>query len=221
MKVVYELSIPGKSPLQFAVDTERPASSGLTADLPAWTALDYHQCPNCPLRKSESPACPAAVDALPLVQGSANLLSHSVVQVQVELGGKRKLNAECDLQTALSSLLGLIMATSACPVVSRLHGLARLHLPFQSLQESHTRMVGAWLIGQVLDGKANGTGNLDGLQDLMNAVGQVNRAFMNRLQTAVRHDASLNAIANLAASAMNVQFSLDDAVAELADFAIR
>ncbi len=219
MTIRYTIDLPGDRRLQFAVDPDRsPVRSTEGAD---WTALGFHQCPNCPLSNAEHGRCPAALDAQPLVEACSGLISHHSVRVIVEFGDRRRLSSDVDLQTALSSLLGLILSTSGCPILSRLRGMARVHLPFQTLEESQIRMVGAWLIGRLLEDNFRGSDSLQGLHELMVALGQVNRAFMNRLRHAASKDANLNALATLAASAMNVEFSLEEASEELGRYAIR
>ena len=59
------------------------------------------------------------------------------------------------------------------------------------------------------------------LTRLMEAIGDVNYAFMQRLRAAAREDAGINALAMLAAGALNVQVSLDDPLEGLGDYAIR
>ncbi len=218
MIITYHLDLPEGEPLSFRIDTERsyvPPVSG--AD---WAKIDFHQCPNCPLSTSHQ-YCPAAIDAQPLMDACGGLLSYSTARVQVALGERRTLTADCDLQTALTSVLGLLMSTSGCPIVSRLRGMARQHLPFQTLEESHLRMVGAWLVGRMLENDLQGSSSLQGLHELVHAIGLVNRSFMDRLRAAASKDANLNALATLAASAMNVEFSLEEASEELGRFAIR
>jgi len=219
MIIQYRLLIPGTEELSLQVDTEREYEQPPSA--PDWAQLGFQKCPNCPLSAKEHRFCPAAVDIQPLMDACGGLLSFIEVTATVELGERRMYTAQCDLQTALSSMLGLMMATSGCPILSRLRGMARQHLPFQTLQDSHVRIVGAWLVGRILENDYRGADSLAGLQELVQAIGLVNRAFMNRLQAAVSKDANLNALATLAASAMNVEFSLEDASADLERFAIR
>ena len=49
-----------------------PLTLDLIADLPealpAWTNLDFHQCPNCPLTVHASPKCPVAVHLVKLIE---------------------------------------------------------------------------------------------------------------------------------------------------------
>lgn len=219
MIVHYRLLIPEGQKLSFQVDTEREHTVPQSGS--DWARLGSHKCPNCPLAESQHRYCPAAVDTQPLVEACGGQVSFSKITATVQLGEQRTLTAVCDLQTALSSILGLIMATSGCPIVSRLRGMARQHVPFQTLQESHLRMVGAWLVGRMLEDEWDGVDSLAGLHELVREIGVVNRAFMNRLRAAASKDANLNALATLAASAMNVEFSLEDASDELERFAIR
>lgn len=224
MIIDYELLPAGGTALRYRVDTERPISQG-DASSPAWTALEYSQCPNCPYAGSH---CPAALDVAPLVEALGAVVSHARMRVRVH-SAERVIESEADVQTVLSALLGLLLASSGCPILNRLRGLARIHLPFQSLEETQFRLVGAWLLGRLGDagqgGEAGDAGPLRPdfaeLTRLMEAIGDVNYAFMQRLRAAAREDAGINALAMLAAGALNVQVSLDDPLEGLGDYAIR
>ena len=63
---------------------------------------------------------------------------------------------ETSAQQAMSSVLGLIMATSGCPWTDRLRPMARFHLPFASEAETLYRSVGMFLLARELVG-ADGT----------------------------------------------------------------
>ena len=88
---------------------------------------------------------------------------HSIDRVQVTVeSATRTSHAEVDLQVGLNSLLGLMMATSGCPVLSRLGAMASLHVPFCTLSETLHRTVGSYLTQQYFIHKkgANRIGNL-------------------------------------------------------------
>jgi hypothetical protein len=113
--------------------------------------------------------------------------------------------------------MGLIMATSACPILGRMRGLARTHLPFASHEETLLRVVGAYLIRQLLD-RTGGTaldGSLDGLRAHYADLEQLNRAFRQRLRSAAAEDAALNAVSSLGVLSLGIGLSIDDALREL------
>ena len=53
------------------------------AELPPWTELGFHQCPNCPLRPETEPHCPAAAHLVNVTRGFERVLSFERVQVEV------------------------------------------------------------------------------------------------------------------------------------------
>ena len=59
--------------------------------------------------------------------------------------------------TGLQSLFGLMMATSGCPILSRLRPLADYHLPFADIDETVHRVVGTYLMRQYFEGQETGT----------------------------------------------------------------
>ena len=127
--IEYTLTFDDGHSVHFNVDPERPAGvHGDDASHPFWTRLDYHQCPNCPLKTSEHRYCPAALDIEQIVAAFADVFSHQQVQVEVRTAVRTYVN-RTDLQTALRSLMGLTLATGGCPVLSRMKGPARLHMP--------------------------------------------------------------------------------------------
>ena len=224
--ITYTLSLQYGEPVRFAVDTERTVDSDRAVDsdplrkAPPWTLLSHHQCPNCPLAASQR-YCPAALDIEHIVESFCHVNSHAKVQVDVQMGDRQH-SKETDIQTALQSLLGLSLATSACPVLSQMKGPGRLHMPFATVHETLFRMVGAYFVGQYLKGQQGGVADftLDSLSRMYGEVQTVNRHLKRRLDDAVSHDANINAVVSLMSVAMLVSFSLDQQLSELHPFAI-
>ena len=122
-----------------------------------------------------------------------------------------------DAQTGLRALFGLVMATSGCPILSRLRGLARTHLPFSTMEETIFRTVGAYLIQQFLIQKNGGEPDweLKGLYLLYEQLQEVNRCFKARIDAASEQDANMNALGSLIYLAMGVSFSLEAQLQEI------
>ena len=141
--------------------------------------------------------------------------------MDVQIGDRRH-SKRTDVQTALQSLLGLTLATSACPVLSQMKGPGRLHMPFASVEETLFRMVGAYFVGQYLKSRQGVAADftLDSLRQLYSEVQTVNRHLKRRLDDAVSRDANTNAVVSLMSMAMLVSFSLDQQLDELHPFAI-
>ncbi|MBI4238621.1 MAG: hypothetical protein HY696_09445 [Deltaproteobacteria bacterium] len=179
--------------------------------LPAWTRLDCHQCPHCPLRPETTPHCPAAVSLIDVFEAFQRVISFETVAVEVVSQG-REYRAKVSVQKALSSLVGLHMATSGCPVMAKLRPMAGFHLPFASTAETEYRALSTYLLAQYLVAQHGGTPDwgLQGLVQLYDDVRIVNRSFCERLTTMVVEDANLNAVVNLNVFADSINFSINN-----------
>jgi len=203
------------------LDLSRQGQPAADATLPAWTKLDYHQCPNCPLKPAQSPRCPAAADLAPAIDAFAKIVSYERAVVTVT-ADERTYSKECQVQQALSSLVALFMATSGCPILGRMRGLARTHLPFATMDETLFRAVSAYLVQQLLVYKKGGAPdwNLDGLKAHYEDLDALNRAFKTRITEAAVKDSTLNAIATLGMLSMGVTMLIEDRLDDLGKFAV-
>lgn len=211
----YLITMPDGSERRFEVDPDRPAAVP-GDDAPAWAAMSFCRCPHCPLSERDHPACPAALDLVEIVDAFADDLSIDHVQARV-ISGQREYLGRGDLQGVLRSLVGLVMASSACPILARLKGPARFHLPFSDRGETLFRVAGAYLIQQYFVSRDGGEPDqtLDGLRAIYDDIAQLNVAFAMRLRAAVRRDANVNALAALFSLGSLVSFSLDEDLQEL------
>lgn len=182
----YRLVLP-EGQLEFFVDFERaPSDEG-----PAWARLGAEQCPNCPLRGRAT--CPAAADLAPVVDALGGLASVARLEVIVTQG-KRETRQWVTGESAARAIIGLVMATSACPILRTLRPLALLHLPFATSAESTFRFAAAHLLRQFFRGEHL---DLEGLRTQMEALHVVNAAFARRVKAACRKDAIPNAMTAL------------------------
>ena len=191
-------------------------------DLPPWTELGFHQCPNCPLSGASTKRCPMAVDFVPLVELFAKLRSHEEVTVQVQ-SSERTVGKRTTVQIALRSLMGLLSASSACPRVDFLKPMAHFHLPFSSEKETIYRVASSYLLAQYLrrrKGEKFDPG-LDGLKAHYRGLQQVNQAMAGRIRQ-IPHatetkmaDGTINALTLLDVFAQTVPLSIDAALEDL------
>lgn len=218
MHVEYVIEIEGGGPsVSFTVDTERVYSPDTIARLGThWTRLEFHQCSNCPLQQHDFPHCPAALDLRKVADTFADIISYTRVRVTVKTP-EREYRKSCDAQTALFSLKGLLLATSACPILANFRGMARHHLPFASLEETIFRTTSAYLLRQYFlhqDGQAVDW-SLKGLEQLYAEVTEVNYSLKQRMDAASREDANINAVSALFAVASFVSFGLAQELAAM------
>jgi hypothetical protein len=199
-----------------------PKNFRLTNEVPAeppfWTELKFSQCANCPLSSEEHPHCPSALHMAPAVELLKELVSFDTVGVTVTQT-ERTVHAETSAQQALSSVLGLIMATSGCPWTDKLRPMARYHLPFASEAETVYRSVCMFLLArELLAHEQTGLGESSGftvLKDLYDNLHVVNRDMSRRLGAATRTDPARNAMALLDSYTTLLPAALESQLTEL------
>ena len=186
------------------------------ADTPRWVALDYHQCPNCPLNPREVPHCPLARALQPLVEHFGERRSYLPVQLEVTTKA-RTVSAQTTVQEAVGALMGLLIATSGCPHTHFLKPMARFHLPLATPEETFYRVVSMYSLAQHFRGQH--WLPLDfGFSDLFRRYAElerVNEAVAQRIRFACREDGTVNAIVLLDALAQYLPASLEESLAAL------
>jgi hypothetical protein len=186
------------------------------AEYPTWTALDYHRCPNCPLDENVQPRCPAACAITDIVTASNDLFSYTQVNVEVQTP-ERRITADTTLQRAVSSLLGLVLATSGCPHTDFLKPMARFHLPFASEEETIYRVTSMYLLAQYFRRKQGDEADMDlsALTEIYRNLQVVNRHMAGRLRGASDKDATVNAVVILDMLAKALSYTIDESLHEI------
>ena len=200
-KFIYLFRLESGAGHRFDVEFDRPPAAG---DLPDWTRLEVDKCPHCPLANAAGAHCPAAADLVPLVKEFSALSSIDRVDVHV-LTPQYEARKRTDTQTALSAVMGLVLATSACPILRRMLPLAHMHMPFATETERVYRIVSMHLMGCFLRGEPVG---LDGLGGFFYDIEVLNHAFFARLSRAVQRDAGINALLALHSRSMVASMSI-------------
>lgn len=167
----------------------------LPEQLPPWTRLEFQQCPNCPLGLETHHYCPLASHLVDIVERFEGLLSYREIQVDV-MTAERFITQETTVQRGMSSLIGLVMATSGCPHMAFFKPMARFHLPFASAEETVYRATSMYMLAQYFRHKAGKGADLDlkGLQEIYKNIEVVNGAVAKRLRAATEADSAINAI---------------------------
>jgi hypothetical protein len=168
--------------------------SGIPHQNPEWTKLKFQQCENCPLG-DETEYCPVAVNLSSLVDSFRMYNSTDNAFVVVE-SPERSYGKETSLQKGLSSIMGIYMVTSNCPVMDPLRPMVRFHLPFATTVETVYRSAGMYLLAQYFIQRNGGVPDwkLEKLIDTYRDVGKVNKGMWQRLSAATKLDANVNAI---------------------------
>lgn len=114
---------------------------------PQWAKLSYFKCPHCPLDVEMEEYCPVAKLLSDILVRFYERNSHDRVKVFVETE-KRNYSKETDLQSGVSSMMGIFMVGSGCPIMGRLKPLLHFHLPFGTMDETLIRAVSIFLLSQ-------------------------------------------------------------------------
>ena len=185
-------------------------------DLPSWTRLSHHQCPNCPLDAGSVSECPAAINMVGLVNRFNQLLSFEKAKVMVNTA-ERTIFSETTVQHGVCSLMGLLMAASNCPLTAFFKPMARFHLPFASMEETIWRATSTYVLSQYFLFEEGRDPDLvfKGLSNLYNEIQIVNVSFAKRLRSACRQDPMLNAIILLDMFAKSMPSAIEESLEEL------
>ena len=176
---------------------------------PEWAALSFCQCPNCPLSEERNPVCPIAASLTDVIQAFQQSVSYENVDISIETD-LRTYSKHTSLQKGLSSLLGIYMVTSGCPLMEKLKPMVRYHLPFAGQEETQYRIFSMYLLAQYFLYKRGQQPDWDlkKLVDMYQDIKIVNKSFSQRLTRIHIEDASLNALAILDWFAEMLTFSI-------------
>lgn len=204
--------------VEFSVAT-RPAQVDEEAEHPEWARLGFKQCACCPLKEVDCAYCPAATRINKVMEAFADNTSIERVKVTVTTA-ERSYFEDCDLQVGINSLLGLMMATSGCPVLKELGAMASFHIPFCTTRETLHRTVGSYLIKQYFKELNGGDPDweLKHLKELYGVLEGLNQDFSKRIQASITSDAVSNAVIMFFATSVVVASSLDQQLARHQDY---
>lgn len=182
-----------------------------TKPLPEWAALDFHQCPNCPHTTQADSHCLVAKKLAPVIERFNDICSYDEIDLEV-ITDERRVQQHTTAQRAISSLLGLMFATSGCDHTAYMKPMARFHLPLASQEETTFRAAGMYLLAQFFRQEAGQDGKLDmtGLKKIYNDLHTINVAITERIRDARRTEASVNAIVLLDTRANLMPFMIED-----------
>ncbi|OUD13858.1 DUF6901 family protein [Thioflexithrix psekupsensis] len=217
MFIEYTFTIDDGKVLHYRVEFDRTREHLLDpASYPDWTVLEFHQCPNCPLDKTTFSHCPVAIDAYEILQGFADVISCNEVDIHVKTP-EREYFKRADAQTGLRAIIGFVMASSACPILAQMRGMAFFHLPFASMDETVFRVTSSYLLHQYYRHKKTGEFdlNFDGLKQRFKEMQTVNYHFLERIRAASEADSNLNVLATLFTISSMLSLSLERHLREI------
>jgi len=218
MFIEYTFTIDDSNILNYHIEFDRRRAHHLdTEKYPAWTLLDFHQCPNCPLDKAQYSHCPVAVDSHEILSGFADILSCKDVDIHVKTP-EREYIKRTDAQTGLRAIIGFVMASSECPILSKMRGMAYFHLPFANMEETVFRVTSSYLLQEYYEHKKTGEPmdiDFTKLKSLFQEIQKVNYHFLERIRAACEADSNLNVLATLFTISSMLSLSLERHLKEL------
>jgi hypothetical protein len=217
MFIEYTFTLDDGKVLQYKIDFDRSRGHFLDKNLyPNWTQLDFHQCPNCPLNLDTDSHCPVAIDAHEIVLGFKEIFSCKEVDIHV-ITPEREYFKRADAQTGLRALIGFVMASSACPLLFHMRGMAYYHLPFASLDETVYRVTSSYLLQQYYVYQKEGNIDLEfeGLKKHFKEMQTLNYHFLERIRAACDADSNLNVLATLFTISSMLSLSLERHLKEI------
>ena len=215
----YQFNFPNGQQKEFQVDFDRESLQSKLPNgthYPDWAQLECHQCENCPLTSEDYLYCPLAVNLVPIIYWCKDLVSYDEVDVVIT-SAERIVSAHTSLQRAVSSLLGLLMSSSACPKMKFLRPLARFHLPLATHEETIFRAVSATFLRSYFDEdeRKNREDPLAKLKQQYQELQALNHYIANRVRSAIDRDAAINAIVLLDVLSKKVSFSMDESLKQI------
>jgi hypothetical protein len=143
-------------------------------------------------------------------------MSYETIHVDV-ITKERNISKQTTAQRGLSSLMGLVIASSGCPHTAFFRPMARFHLPLASVTETVYRASSMYLLSQYFlnqNGKSTDP-DLKGLERIYDNMREVNIAVAKRLRYATKADSSVNAIVILDAFAMAMPTCIAESLNDL------
>jgi len=175
-----------------------------------WTKLEFNQCKVCTLSKATHKYCPVARNLSYVMLQFKDDVSYEKVKVEVTTE-RRITEKHASLQEGISTLMGLIMATSGCPILDKFKPMAFIHLPFSGETETIFRAISMYITAQYMRKIHNlePDWDLKNFRDMYSAVNQINFDFAERLKLIKGRDANINALIllDLFAQAGSLSFS--------------
>lgn len=185
---------------------------------PDWTLLDQNKCEHCPYNSQQKKYCPVAKNLASASEAFKELKSFLKVQVFVK-SELRFYGKNTDLQTALFSLFGLIMASSNCPHLRLFKSMARYHLPFSNTEETNVRVLGMYLLSRYVKSIDDPSVKVDlsGLLEKYKEIEKVNQGIIARIRSLKGGDANKNAIVILDTFASLLPLEISSGLTEMKD----
>ncbi|EQC49893.1 hypothetical protein M899_2615 [Bacteriovorax sp. BSW11_IV] len=186
------------------IDGTLVESEIIPKDLEEMARLDFCKCTHCPYSEKEFKYCPVFRNITQVVNDFKNHNPHEVVTASVEFNG-RKVETKDELHVPLTSLVGLLMASSECEYFDFLKPMAKTHQPFSTYEETLIRVVSFYFLNRFLCGHTLDW-NIQELRKQYQDLEKVNAGILERIK-AIKDGAEAEAEAVLVLDSFIKNFS--------------
>ena len=217
--IEYNYSWQSGGKANFKLDFDEKSISLLNSpppELPHWTELDYIKCMNCPLDSEQSSHCPAAVSFIPVVSQFSSVDSDIEMEVEARVSGRQIIQL-ASASRAISSIIGLLFASSGCPHTIHFRPMVRYHIPLSDANETMMRVASMYALSLFFKYKRGEQLDLDmkGLLGIYEELQIVNRTMAERLQAADGSETSINAMIVLNMYAQTMPYEIEESLKNL------
>ncbi len=187
-----------------------------------WAQLNNFACPNCPLDKTAHKYCPVAQNLYRVIKEFGSFNSYEIVDVEVETVS-RKFQKQTALQSGISSLIGILMPSSGCPIMGKLKPMLYTHLPFASLDETQTRVFSLYLLSQYIRFKKGFEPDweMTNLIDIYDQISILNKNVSRQIVHLEEKDAGINGLIILNNFAEYVTFTINEKLVDEIEFYVK
>lgn len=213
LKFIYKFVFNDKSSKSFEIkiDSETLDIIRDKKDYPDWTKFEQFGCEHCIIKNREGQNCPVAMNLSDIIEFFTDTPSYEEAKIYV-ISNERQYAKKTSVQVGVSSIIGILMATSGCTHLAKMKPLVRFHLPFASLEDTEFRVLSMYLLAQYFRKKNNQSVDweLKGLMKVYEDIQKVNQNVAAKIADLEKRDTSINAVVVLNNFADFVTFSIDE-----------
>lgn len=182
---------------------------------PDWTKLQNFKCSHCELDPQKHEFCPLAINLVDIIQTFQDYNSFDEAEIFVQTEN-RNYSKTTSVQAGVSSMLGIRMVTSGCPIMGKLKPMIPTHLPFASLEETEMRVLSSYLLAQYVKWKKGGEPDweMTNLVNIYEDIRILNHNVSKKIADLEKKDVSINSLVVLNNFADYVSFTLDEKMLE-------
>lgn len=213
LKFVYKFVFSDNSSKTFEIQADAETLDIIrdsSKSYPDWTSFEKFGCDHCKLKKVGS-KCPVAMNLSDIIEFFTDTPSYEEAKIYV-VSNDRQYAKKTSVQVGVSSIIGILMASSGCPHLAKMKPLVKFHLPFASLEETEFRALSMYLLAQYFR-KKNGQSadwELSGLMKVYEDIQKVNQNVASKIADLEKRDTSINAVVVLNNFADFVTFTIDE-----------